>query len=141
MGARSGRTAAIALLLLAAACAVAPYDPYPVEIKGALPADAFERCRAVFTARRLSLVEVDEAAFRLQTGWDALPVADAAVQQRVSLFRHGDGLGLVVEVRHLQEGWLGGLPYWSAPGADQQLERELGQVLAAALSPPPLEGH
>jgi hypothetical protein len=111
-----------------------------VTIKGALPADAFDRCRAVFTARHLSLVEIDEAAFRLQTGWDALQVQGAAVQQRVSLFRHGDGLGLVVEVRHLQEGWFGGLPYWSAPGADEQLERELGQVLGAALSPPPVDG-
>src|SRR5262249_56808991 len=104
MGVPGGRTAAQALLLLAAACAVAPYDPYPVTIKGALPADAFDRCRAVFTARHLSLVDVDEAAFLLQTGWDALPVPDAAVQQRVSVFRHGHGLGPVVQGRHLPGG-------------------------------------
>jgi hypothetical protein len=141
MGARSPFRAALAPLLLAAACAVVPYDPYPVTVRGGMPADAFERCRAVFAARHLSLVEVDEAAFRLQTGWDALQVEDAAVQQRVSLFRHGDGLGLVVEVRHLREGWFGGLPAWSAPCADQELERELGQVLAEALSPPPVDGR
>jgi hypothetical protein len=123
-----------ALALAALAACAGPWRPFVVDAPEAgLPADVFERCRAVLAARYRALTVADMAGFRLQTDWTALAVDDLAAQQRATVFRHGPGIGLLVEVRYLQIGWFDTLPSWSEPRPDRDLESELGALLATAL--------
>lgn len=125
---------ALWLLLLSGACQVQPYDPFPIAPVGGLPPDAFVRCCDLLAARELRIAERDPAAFRVQTHWGPLAGTRATAQQRVALFRHAGGLGLLVEVRYLRQGLLDGLPEWTSARPDPDLERELGEALTAALS-------
>ena len=128
---RALRTLALALLLTA--CALPPYEPFPIEPAEGLPGDAFVRCCDLLAARDLRIAERDPAAFRLQTHWGPVAGTRATAQQRVALFRHGNGLGLLVEVRYMRQGLLDGLPEWTNPRPDADLERELGDALTQAL--------
>lgn len=124
----------LAAILCAAACAVPPYDPFPIDPVGGLPADAFARCCDLLAARELRIAERDPASFRLQTHWGPMTNTRATAQQRVTLFRHGNGLGLLVEVRYMRQGLLDGLPEWTSARPDPELERELGDALSNALT-------
>src|SRR5688572_10574969 len=74
-----------------AACAAPPYEPCPVELTEPLPADAFARCRELLVREYGALVEVDQAAFRLQTCW--LPIADPPGERRATVFLDTGVLG------------------------------------------------
>lgn len=124
----------LSVLLLAAACAVAPYEPFPIEPKGGLPDDALVRCCDVLAARELRIAERDVPGFRLRTHWGPMTDTRATAQQRVTLFRHGSGLGLLVEVRYMRQGLLDGMPEWTSARPDPELERELGDALLHALT-------
>jgi len=120
----------------AAGCAGPSYSAYPLDLPGGVPAHAFAVCRDALAARFGALVTVDAAAFLLQTDWVAC--ADLPGERRASVFRQTDGavagLGVVVEVRRLTEPLLG-LPRWTAPRGDAAAERELADLLRAAINP------
>lgn len=118
--------------LLATACAVGPYEPL-VLTADKLPPDAFSRCHDLLLTRFGRLVVMDASAFRLQTGWAPMPNSDIAGQQRATLFREPDGLGVVVEARYLDRGWFGRLPEWTPPRPNARLEGELVELLEGAL--------
>lgn len=126
------RVSAFATLAIAAACTTLPYSPCPVELEHGVPADAFERCKAVVRARYGGFVELDPVDFRLATDW--LPVASPTGQRRASVFRDGDDLAVVVEARSLVEPPLG-LPYWGSVRGDPAAERELAEQLRRVLEP------
>lgn len=116
-----------------AGCATEPYSAYPLDLPGGLSTNAFAVCRTVLAAQHGPLVVDDEPAFRLQTGWTACD--DVPGERRASVFRSASGgLGVVVELRRLTEPLLG-LPHWTAPRGDAAAERELAELLRAALSP------
>lgn len=125
--------ATVALALALAACAVARYEPLVVTPAAGLPADAFARCVEVLRGRYGRVVVADAAAFRLQTDWVPGPDAELAQQLRASVFREGEGLGVVVEARYLRLGWFDRLPEWSAPRPDPALERDLAAALTAGI--------
>ena len=122
------------LAAMLAGCTVSPYQPCEVEVRGELPADAFARCRSVLAAHFPSMLVADAEGFRLQSDWAPFADGDRAAQRRATVFRHGKGLGVVVEARYLVQAWLASLPTWSEPRADRRLERELSDALAAALA-------
>lgn len=124
----------LALVAVAAgACAIAPYEPCPVDLDGPLPADAFATCQRVLGARYGPLAVADAEAFLLQTTW--LPVADPPGERRASVFLDRGSLAVVVEVRWARE-TLFGLPEWSAIAADQAAERQLAAALVDQLAAP-----
>ncbi len=130
--------AAVALSLwLVAAVACVGYQPCLVVVDRALPADAFARCRSVLGASYQHLLVVDEGAFRLQTDWVAGAEPEVASQRRATVFRDGDAVACIVEVRYLYAGWFDTVPSWSRPRADAALEAELGRALEQALSAGP----
>lgn len=127
-------TSGLVLGSLFAACASSPYAACPVPFDPPLPSDAFARCQQVLLQRGGGLVVADAAALRLQTGW--APVDDPPGERRCSVFLDDSvappGLAVVVELRWLQESWLG-VPGWSEPRGDDAAERALAEDLAAAL--------
>jgi len=135
MAVREGRSLAEAALLaaLSAACATPAYAPCPVELPGALPADAFGRCRDVLLRTYGDLAIADESAFRLQTGWQ--PVREPPGERRATVFREAgaSGLAVVVELRWLSVPWIG-MPAWTEPRGDDTAERELARLLHEALA-------
>ena len=118
--------------LLAGACATGSYEPL-VLTADKLPADAFARCHDLLLTRFGRLVVMDASAFRLQTDWAPMSNSEIAGQQRATLFREPDGLGVVVEARYLDRGWFGRLPEWTPPRPDARLEGELVELLEGAL--------
>ncbi len=135
-GAERRRVWLAAFVATAAGCAASAYSACPIDFPGGLPPHAFVACRDLLAARFGALVVVDAAAFRLQTGWVAC--SDLQGERRASVFRQTDGavagLGVVVELRRLSEPLLG-LPRWTAPRGDAAAERELADLLRAAINP------
>lgn len=131
------RHLAASLLLAAAAlapgCATPAHAPRPIALPPVPPEDLFARCAEVLVQRFGRLPVADPGTFRLQTDWHAVTVGTQAVQRRALLFRDGEGLGLLVEARYLRGGWLGGQPSWTEPRPDPDAEREVAEVLAAAI--------
>jgi hypothetical protein len=127
-GARARRWAAFASVSLVAACAVRPYEPWPVDLPVPVPGDLFERCRGVVRSfAPLAIAEPEP--LRLQTGWTRCTVGDSYAERRASVFRVDDRLGVVVEIRY----WEMGSSTWSAVRGDPERERELGEQLRSAL--------
>lgn len=125
---------ALALLSLLPACATTAYAPCPVAWEGPLPADAYERCKAVLEVRASRLAIADRAPLRLQTEWQA--AEDVAGERRWTVLLDDSveppGLAVVVELRCLREPWLGS-PGWGEPVGEPFAERELAAQLAEAL--------
>ncbi len=137
MGVADGRLLLGALFAAAAGgCAAAAYSPFPVDVPGGVPPQAFATCRDLLLGEFGALVTADESAFLLQTDWVAC--ADLPGERRAAVFRQGVGdtasLGVVVEVRRLSEP-LFGLPTWTAPRGDAAAERELAERLRHVLTP------
>lgn len=145
--AQTARSFAARLLLVASgaaivgaltACATTAYAPCPVPWDGPLPADVFERCKAVLERHADRLAIADRQPLRLQTDWVA--AADVAGERRWTVLSDDStapvGLAVVVELRCLREPWLGA-PGWGEPSGDAFLERALAAELADALSSPP----
>ncbi len=125
-------SATIAVCALAAACAVAPYSAFPVDVAGGLPPDAFATCRGVLRREFGELEFVDEERFLLRTGW--APVADPEGERRAAVFRdERGGLGVVVELRRVSEPFVG-VPAWTEPRGWDVGERDLARQLEAALT-------
>jgi len=119
----------------AAACAVRPYSPCPIDVPTALPPEAFDLCRQVLAEAYGPVLVADERAFLLQTGWVPSP---PAAERRAAVFRdptpaNPDALAVVVEVRRITEPLLG-LPQWTAPRGDAEAERDLAASLVTALT-------
>jgi hypothetical protein len=132
---RSGahRRLGLALASVAAACGVAPYQPYYVELPAGLPADAFARCRSVLADRFGGFTVVDPEGFRLQTRWAPWQAGERPGERRATVFRGAAGeLAIVVEVRMLEVPVLGS-PRWTDLRGDPSQERELGAVLQEVL--------
>ena len=132
MAGASRSWAVVGLCTLAAGCANLSYSPCPVELDGPMRADAFDITKQVLAARFGSLAFVDAATFRLQTGW--VHAEGHAGQRRATVFRDGDGLELIVEVRSIHEPLIG-LPHWGPSRGDSVAERELAAILGRELSP------
>lgn len=126
MGARE-RGACLALALLAG-CALRPYEAWRVELPPTVPADAFERCRAVVRSFGALTVE-DPRPLRLQTAWTRGTVGDSLVDRRTTVFGDGGDLAIICEVRYWD---LGGMT-WLPSRGEPRRERELGELLLAAL--------
>ncbi|MEO6595388.1 MAG: hypothetical protein ABIP94_11605 [Planctomycetota bacterium] len=127
--------AAVLMTLCGIACSTSTYSPCPIEVDGALPADAFLRCKEILQSRFGAFAVVDENAFLLQTAW--LATADPPGEQRAAVFRDAsprdpEGLAIVVEVRRLAEPMIG-LPTWTAARGDPAAERELAELLRRGL--------
>ena len=124
---------AVLLAALLAACAAPAYAPCPVELSGALPADAFGRCRDGLLRTYGDLAIADERAFRLQTEWQ--PVREPPGERRATVFREAgaSGLAVVVELRWLSVPLIG-VPAWTEPRGDDTAERELARLLREALA-------
>ncbi len=127
------RSSALVMLLFAG-CMVRPYEPFLVAPLHGLPVDAFARCCDLFVARQLPIIKADAGEFRLQTNWGPIERSSVMAQQRATIFRTALGLGLIVEVRYLRQGWFATLPGWTEPRPDAALEHDLGDALIAALS-------
>ena len=121
----------VVLPVIVAGCAGLPYSACPVELQGPMPDDAFAIAKRVVAARFGPLAEVDPEAFRLQSDW--LAVDDPPGQRRASVFRDGEDLAVIVEARSLVEPMFG-LPHWGSIRGDAASERELAELLCAALS-------
>lgn len=126
----------LALALATSGCVTPGYSPYPLDLERKLPADAFERCRAVLLNRYGTLAQADGNAFRLETAWQ--PVADPVGERRASVFRdpnHPDSLAIVVELRRLSVPIVG-VPHWTTARGDDQAERDLAGWLRESLRDP-----
>lgn len=130
---RSRGVIAAAALLGLGGCRSLPYDPIVVVPAAGLPADAFARCQSLLRARYAGLDEADAADFRLRTDWTPGPDPDVPSQQRASLFRHGGGIGVVVEARYLRQRWFDSVPGWSTPRPDHDEEWALADALQRSL--------
>ena len=127
MGAREW-LAVLPAAVLWSGCAVRPYEPWRVELPKTIPTDVFERCRAVVRSFGALTVAQPEP-LRLQTEWTRGTVGDSLVDRRATVFGDGGDLAVICEVRYWD---LGGLT-WLPSRGDPRRERELGELLAAAL--------
>lgn len=136
MGAADAARRATAMLVLGVALAACRgvYQPLLVRADAGLPADAYARCLGLMHARYGRLLVADEAKFLLQSDWVQGPKADAACQQRATIYRDGDALACIVEVRHLGIGMFDTIPKWSAARTDTRMEEDLGDAVLRALS-------
>lgn len=136
MGARdrSCHTTAMLLLGVALAACRGVYQPLLVRPDAGLPPDAYARCLGLMHARFGRLLVADDATFRLQSDWVPGPKPDTASQQRATIYREGDSLACIVEVRHLGIGLFDTIPKWSAARPDVRLEEDLGDAVMRALS-------
>ena len=136
MGAADAARRATAMLALGVALAACRgvYQPLLVRADAGLPADAYARCLGLMHARYGRLLVADEAKFLLQSDWVQGPKADAACQQRATIYRDGDALACIVEVRHLGIGMFDTIPTWSAARPDTRMEEDLGDAVLRALS-------
>lgn len=124
--------------MVLAACHTGPYRPTPVEIAAPMPEDAFARCRALVGARFGAIAFADEERFLLQSGWQ--PTSEPRGERRVSVFREGGGLAVLVEVHEVVES-LFSLPEWGPVHGDEAAEHELAAALAANLAARPAIGE
>lgn len=120
-------------LALGVACAGPRYEPYPLQLRAELPADAFDRCRAELLRSYGGLAVADADRFLLQSGWT--PSDEPVGERRASVFRSEDArdLAVVVEFRWLTTPWFG-LPHWTSARGDDAAERELAEALRTALT-------
>ncbi|MFO1030029.1 MAG: hypothetical protein U1F60_03030 [Planctomycetota bacterium] len=106
--------------------------------EGPLPADAFERCKAVLGRHAGRLAIADREPLRLQTGW--VGADDVAGERRWTVLCDDSvvpvGLAVVVELRCLREPWFG-TPGWGEPVGEPFAERALAAELADALAQAP----
>ncbi len=136
MGARDWLHRATAMLVLGVVLVACRgvYQPLLVRPDAGLPPDAYARCLGLMHARFGRLLVADEATFRLQSDWAPGPKPDAACEQRATIYRDGDSLACIVEVRHLGIGLFDTIPKWSAARPDVRLEEDLGDAVLRALS-------
>ena len=111
-------------LLVLGACAAAPYQPALVELDHPLDESRFRLLLDVIR-NDYPEVDVDEAAFRVQSSW--LPCADRGTPalRRLTLYEDPPGvLAVVVEVRYLRISTFGGAS-WSASRGHAEWEYAL----------------
>ncbi len=134
VGDRLRRATAMLVLGVAVAACRGVYQPLLVRPDAGLPPDAYARCLGLMHARFGRLLVADESTFRLQSDWAPGPKPDAACEQRATIYRDGDSLACIVEVRHLGIGLFDTIPKWSAARPDTRLEEDFGDAVMRALS-------